>query len=266
MDSYLDRPNARIAYSTTGPENAARTLVVAHSLATSRQWEDEAGVFDWSPVAAAGSRLVRFDTRGHGESPGEPDPEAYRWSALAEDLTAVADAVSPGQPVDALGESTGCGVLVRAAVRAPERFRRLVLAAPPTSFESREAQAQLYLAAAEMIELRGVAAWQRLVSVAPPAPILREGGWTRSPNVAVRDHLVPSVLRGAAASTFPEGEVLATLTQPTLILAWDTDFSHPLETAEFLAANLPNAVLEIARTPDDIRGWGERAAAFLAED
>lgn len=265
MDAYLDRPGARIAYSTHGAEDAEPALVVAHSLATSREWEDEAGVFDWSPVTRVGSRLVRYDTRGHGESTGEPDPEQYRWSFLAGDLVALAGTVSTGRPVDALGESTGCGVVVRAALTAPDRFRRLVLAAPPTSFEAREAQAQLYLAAAEMIELRGVEAWQRLVSVAPPAPILRQGGWSRSPHVAVRDHLVPSVLRGAAASTFPDGDALASLTQPTLILAWETDFSHPLETAEFLAEHLPNAVLEIARTPDAIRGWGERAAAFLSD-
>ncbi|MGN6742033.1 MAG: alpha/beta fold hydrolase [Amnibacterium sp.] len=264
MDSYLDRPSARIAYSTSGPEDAGPALLVAHSLATSRQWEDEAAVFDWTPVTAAGSRLVRYDTRGHGESTGEPDPEQYRWSFLAGDLLALAAEVSADRPVDALGESTGCGVVVRAALQAPDRFRRLVLAAPPTSFESRAAQAELYLAAAEMIELRGVEAWQRLVSVAPPAPILREGGWTRSPHVAVRDRLVPSVLRGAAASTFPDGAALAAVTQPTLILAWETDFSHPLETAEFLAEHLPNAVLEVARTPDDIRGWGSRAAEFLA--
>ena len=93
MDEYLERPRARIAYSSTAP--AERTLVVAHSLATSRRWEDEAGVFDWSPVAEAGERLVRIDSRGHGHSSGGDTDEQYAWPSLAEDLLAVAGAVAP---------------------------------------------------------------------------------------------------------------------------------------------------------------------------
>jgi pimeloyl-ACP methyl ester carboxylesterase len=266
VDEYLERPAARIAYRASGPADAERTLVVVHSLATSRAWEDEAGVFDWSPVAAAGQRLVRMDSRGHGESTGDGDPERYRWSELAGDLVGVADAVSPDRQVDALGESTGCGVLLRAALATPERFRRLVLVAPPTMGETRAQQAELYVAAARMIELRGTSAWERLITAAAPAPLLDRGGWVRPAWVAVQEDLVPAVLRGAAASTFPDDDALATIRQRTLILTWAEDLNHPLSTAEHLAELLPDATLEVASTPEAIRGWGARAAAFLAED
>ena len=265
VDEYLERPAARIAYRRSGPTDAERTLVVAHSLATSRAWEDEAGVFDWSAVAASGERLVRMDSRGHGASTGDGVAEHYRWPALAEDLIAVADAVSPDRPVDALGESTGCGVLLHAALLAPHRFRRLLLVAPPTMRETRAQQAELYVAAARMIELRGTEAWERLITAATPPPLLERGGWHRPAWVPVQEDLVPSVLRGAAASTVPDDAALATLRQRTLVLTWAEDLNHPVSTAEHLAAHLPDTALEVATTPEGIRGWGARAAAFLAE-
>ena len=262
MDEYLERPQARIAYSST-PGDAGRTLVVAHSLATSRRWEDEAGVFDWTPVAETGERVVRVDSRGHGDSSGGATDEQYRWPVLAEDLIAVTGAVSPSVPVDALGESTGCGVLIHAAIAAPDRFRRLVLVIPPTMGEARAEQAELYRGAAELIDLRGPEAWQRLLTTATPPQILQQGGWTRPSWIPVRDELVPSVLRGAASSAFPDDDALRSIRQPTLILTWGADPSHPVSSAEHLAELLPAATLEVASTPDEVRGWGRRAADFL---
>ncbi|HET6826022.1 MAG TPA: alpha/beta fold hydrolase [Amnibacterium sp.] len=264
MDEHLVRPDATLAYSTEGPADAGRTAVVAHALAVSRKWEDDAGIFDWRAVTEVPARLVRFDTRGHGESTGAPIAEEYRWPALARDLLAVADVVSPDAPVDGVGESTGCGVVLWAAHLSPGRFRRLVLAIPPTYGAARVEQAGLYRAAASMIEVRGIESYQRLQAVAPPPPILREGGWTRASDIAVPDDLLPSVLRGAAGSVLPTDDALAEIDPPTLILAWDADPSHPLTTAEHLVERLPNASVDVARTPEDVRGWGRRAAAFLA--
>lgn len=264
MDEHLVRPDATLAYSTDGPASAARAAVVAHALAVSRRWEDAAGIFDWRPVVDVPARLVRFDTRGHGESTGAPIDQEYRWPSLARDLIAVADAVSPEAPVDGVGESTGCGVVLWAAHLSPRRFRRLVLAIPPTHGAARVEQAGLYRAAASMIEVRGIESFKRVQAVAPPPPILRDGGWSRASDVAVPDDLLPSVLRGAAGSVFPTDEALAEIGLPTLILAWDSDPSHPIATAEHLAERLPNASVEVAETPEDVRGWGRRAAAFLA--
>jgi 3-oxoadipate enol-lactonase len=263
VDSHLDRRDVTLAYSCSGPADADHTVVVAHSLATSREWEDEVGIMDWSPVAAGGSRLVRFDTRGHGASTGTGDEAAYRWPRLAEDFLAIADATSPDRPVDGLGSSTGCGVLLWAAVQAPHRFRRLVLVVPPTRGEARVEQAELYRATAQLIELRGLGSWQRVMQVSPPAPILQTGGWTRASGIAVRDHLLPAVFRGAADSVLPDDDQLRAITHPTLVLAWETDPSHPVETAEYLAERLPNSTLRVASNPEQIRGWGEQVADFV---
>jgi 3-oxoadipate enol-lactonase len=263
VDSHLDRPNATLAYSTSGPGDAEHTIVAAHSLATSRAWEDEAALFDWDAVAESGRRLVRFDTRGHGHSTGSPDDDQYTWPALARDYLAIADATSPERAIDGIGQSTGCGVLLWAAVTRPERFRRLVLVIPPTRGPAREAQAQLYLAASEMIELRGISSWQRVVSVTAPAPILAAGGWPRPKWIAVQDGLVPSVLRGAARSILPDDAQLRSIGHPTLILTWGDDPSHPVASAEYLADRIPDSTLEVASVPDEVRGWGGRVASFL---
>jgi len=266
MDLHLERPGATIAYSASAAPDAARAVVVTHALATSRAWEDAAGILDWSAVGRAGSRLVRYDTRGHGASTGDGETGHYTWPFLAEDLLAVADAVSPGRPVDGLGESTGCGTLLWAVLTAPERFRRLALVIPPTRGPARAEQAELYTAAAEMVEVLGIDSWRRMIDAAVPVPILEEGGWARTTGSGVRDELLPAVLRGAAASTFPDDEALGRIRQPTLILAWDTDPSHPLETAEHLAGVLPNSTLETAATPDVIRSWGAHVAEFLGSE
>jgi 3-oxoadipate enol-lactonase len=262
-DCFLERPHARIAYSADGPLEADRTLVAAHGLAASRAFEDALGIFDWSPVARAGERVVRFDRRGHGASTGRPVEEDYRWPVLADDFLAVVEDVSPARPVDGLGESTGCGTLLWAAAKAPTRFRRLVLVIPPAVREARSPQREFYLAGADLLEQRGIEAWRRAAAIFPQPPILAAGGWPRNAPSAVAEELLPAVFRGAAASDLPADEALAALTQESLILAWETDENHPVASARRLLDLVPNARLDVAETPEDIRGWGARIAEFL---
>jgi 3-oxoadipate enol-lactonase len=71
------------------------------------------------------------------------------------------------------------------------------------------------------------------------------------------------VLRGAAASDLPPPEKIAQLSQPALILAWDTDPAHPLSTAERLAETLPRADLHVARTLRQVREWPRLVRMFM---
>src|SRR5881398_1899551 len=122
-DHVLDRPGARLAYDVSGPDNATRTVIVAHGLGYSRANEDASGFFDWSPVASA-ERLIRYDARGHGRSGGRKEEADYAWPVLAEDFLALADAVSPDAAVDVVGTSMGVGTALWGAIRRPERLRR----------------------------------------------------------------------------------------------------------------------------------------------
>jgi 3-oxoadipate enol-lactonase len=55
------------------------------------------------------------------------------WAELAWDLLDLSgDIDETNGPIDAIGASMGTGTLLHAAVRAPHRFRRLVLSVPPT--------------------------------------------------------------------------------------------------------------------------------------
>lgn len=95
-------------------------LVLSNSLGT------DTGL--WSAQVDAlgpGRALWRYDTRGHGRS-GAPVAE-YSLDRLGQDLLAVIDA-SGAEQVDVCGISIGGMTALWAAVNAPHRVRRVILA------------------------------------------------------------------------------------------------------------------------------------------
>ncbi|MGN6742670.1 MAG: alpha/beta fold hydrolase, partial [Amnibacterium sp.] len=239
-------------------------VVAAHGLTSSRASEDASGLTDWSALPAAGFRLVRYDARGHGRSTGSLDPGAYRWQRLADDLLAVIDAVAGEGPVDVVGSSMGVGTALWAALRAPERFRRLVLVIPPTAWATRAAQTEIYETGARFIEERGLDAFVRGSAALPPLPILAAAGLWPLPGPDVTETLLPTIFRGAAATDLPAAEELTALPHEALLLPWADDPGHPVSTAERLLEVLPNATMHVARTPDHLRARGRLIAEFLA--
>ncbi|AGC60216.1 hydrolase [Mycobacterium liflandii 128FXT] len=200
----------------------------------------------------SGTRLLRYDARGHGKSTGRKVPQDYRWERLAEDLLRLLDKWFPGEQVHGVGPSMGTGTLLHAAAREPDRFAGLTLMVPATAWHTRPAQAANYRVAAEIIETEGVGAfiaWGR-AATPPPATV---GAPETVPDVA--DALLPSLFRGAALSDLPTSEALARIDVPTTILAWINDPAHPLSTAESLAALLPQSTLTVAHTPADVVTW-----------
>lgn len=199
----------------------------------------------------SGTRLLRYDARGHGRSTGRPVPEDYRWPQLAEDLLALLDHWFPGEKVHGVGPSMGAGTLLHAALLDPTRFSGFTLLLPPTAWETRVAKAATYLEHAVLIEREGVAAFLTAEEhVPPPATV---GVPATTPEVS--EYLFPALLRGAAASDLPDPEDVATITVPTTILAWIEDPAHPMSTADKLVELLPESTLRVARTPDEVRRW-----------
>jgi 3-oxoadipate enol-lactonase len=237
-----------------------------HGLMGSIAQEDAAAMLPW---AALGDevRLIRFDARGHGASEASPSPEAYRWSELAADLWALADALAVKRAVLG-GVSMGTATALHAAVAAPERTRALVLMAPPTAWDSRPRQARIYRGSAKLVDWLGLAAFTRLGELASLA--VSNKGLAAIQRSVMRElrgadpRAVTAALRGAALSDLPDPQRLAELAVPALILAWSDDPSHPVSTAEELARRLPNAELAVASDFDAIEGWGERLRGFLA--
>ncbi|MDN3293322.1 alpha/beta fold hydrolase [Streptomyces ficellus] len=234
--------------------------VYAHGGFASQAAEDRMGLFDWTPVLAAGRRLVRYDARAHGRSTGEPVDDDYTYPSLAGDLLALLDHLGARRPVDAMGASMGCGTVLHAAVRAPDRFSRLVLLIPPTAWTTRAAYASDNRRSAATIERAGVDAWLAARRAAPRPPVVAD-----VPEVppTPAGPVLPAVLRGLARSDLPSLPKIAALPHPTLILAWADDPGHPLSTARTLADTLLHADLHVARTRADIHAWGARIAEFL---
>lgn len=200
----------------------------------------------------SGTRLLRYDARGHGLSTGRAVAADYRWEVLAEDLLRLLEAYFGDEPVHGVGPSMGAGTLLHAAVREPGRFAALTLLVPATAWETRAARARDYLRAADLIEKIGVARYLAVTGNQAPPPATA-GAPATVPDV--EDAVLPWLFRGAALSDLPDPRELAGLRVPTTILAWVGDPVHPLSTAERLAKLLPVAALEVAHTPADLARW-----------
>lgn len=241
-------PGAELAVALS--DECGHPIVQLHGLTSSRA-HDRVLNLDLGR-GLSGTRLLRYDARGHGRSTGRKVPEDYQWQNLADDLLRLLDHWFPGERVHGVGPSMGTGTLLHAASREPDRFTGLTLMVPPTAWETRAAQAANYRVAAALIESVGVEAFLATTrgTTPPPATI---GAPETVPDVP--DALLPSVFRGAALSDLPAPEAVARIDIPTTILAWVDDPGHPLSTAESLAALLPQATLTVARTPDDVETW-----------
>lgn len=202
-----------------------------------------------------GTRLLRYDARGHGRSTGSMRPEDYRWAHLAEDLLALLDAYFPGEKVHGVGPSMGTGTMLHAATLDPGRFSSFTLMLPSTAWGTRPAKATEYLHSAALIENEGL---QTFVSegAMKPRPPATVGSPATRPDVS--SALLPTIFRGAALADFPPQEKVARIDVPTSILAWIGDPSHPVSTAEALLGLMPQATLSVAHTPADVATWPAR--------
>ena len=122
----------------------------------------------------------------------------------------------------------------------------------------------MYRSGAEIVEREGAPAWLAALQQFAVPPIFADLPEYRV-GVAVTEALLPSVMRGAAASDLPDHDALAGLPHPTLILGWETDPVHPVSSAQLLTRTLPNARLHLSATVKDVRTWAERIGEFLAE-
>ena len=207
-------------------------------------------------------RVVQWDARGHGRSGGTEDPDDYHWDNLGRDLVALADALGIDSFV-AGGASMGAATALYAAVDAPERVRGLVLALPPTAYDTRAAQGNQYVTGADLVEQRGVDAYVERMKTQPVPEILAAIAEVYHSAPVIADDLLPVALRGAGTSDLPAQDRVRAIAAPALVLAWATDPGHPLSTAELLVELIPDAEIEVARELVDVISWTDHVEAFL---
>jgi 3-oxoadipate enol-lactonase len=119
-----------------------KPFIWGHGLTSSMQGEDALDIFAWDDFSNK-IQLIRYDARGHGESGSSYIPGHYHWQALADDMTAIAEALHIDTYV-AGGQSMGCATAIYAAVKVPHRIQSLVLATPPTAWEMRKDSSDSY--------------------------------------------------------------------------------------------------------------------------
>lgn len=240
-------------------------FVWGHGLTSSIESEDELGLFDFDTIRGVAT-VLRYDARGHGRSGSTPESAGYHWRALAEDQLALADQLGVGSYV-AGGASMGAASALHAAVMAPERIRGLVLVIPPTAWETRAAQTDLYAAMAELVAAGDHETLLAAAAARPsPDPYEDDPNWgerfervleTTDPERLAR------VFRGAVTTDLPPPDQIAGIAVPTLILAWTGDPGHPVGTAARLQELMPHAQLALASTPQGLAGWTQRVVDLL---
>jgi pimeloyl-ACP methyl ester carboxylesterase len=100
-------------------------VVLLHGLTATHRYV----VMGSRSLERSGHRVVAYDARGHGRSSPAPDPSAYGYDVLVDDLEAVLDQLELDRAVLA-GASMGAHTLLALALRAPERCAGLVVITP----------------------------------------------------------------------------------------------------------------------------------------
>ena len=115
---FATLPNARLHYELEGPQSAP-VIVFSHSLgATLAMWGRQAAAF------SDRFRVLRYDTRGHGQSSSPPGP--YDIEGLAGDVLSLLDSLKIDR-VHFCGLSMGGQTGQWLALNAPHRLNKLVL-------------------------------------------------------------------------------------------------------------------------------------------
>jgi 3-oxoadipate enol-lactonase len=224
-----------VASTVDGREDAP-TVVLSNSLgSTPAMWDGQL------PALVERLRVVRYDHRGHGDSPVPPGP--YELADLGADVLALLDRLGL-ERVHWCGLSLGGMVGMWLAINAPERIDRLVLCCtsaklgPPEMWVDRAASVREH--GVEAVADGGIDRWL--------TPAFRE----REPEkaAAVRAMLVSTPAEGYAAccgviermdQTARLGEIRA----PTLVIAGADDPATPPEHGKLIASSIPGARLEI---------------------
>lgn len=247
-------------------EGRGTPVVWGHGLTSSMAHEDEIGLLNLG-LPADRYRMIRYDARGHGSSAGSTDPSDYHYARLAADQLALMDQLGLADAVIG-GASMGSVTALHTAVADPDRVRALVLTIPPTAWEGRADRGALYEAGAAVIADDGIEAFIELTAHEPPPPIFADFAGELLEAMSRRYRaldptVLSAILRGVGGSDLPDRDQVASITVPTLILAWEGDPVHPRATADELARLMPASELHVAADLAGVMEWPAIARRFL---
>ena len=228
---FADLSDVCIHYSLTGPESAP-VLVFSNSLgANFSMWDPQL------PSFGSHYRLLRYDTRGHGQSSAAPGP--YSIEILASDVLHLLDALNISR-AHFCGLSMGGQTGIWLGIHAPQRLHKLILCNTGAKIGSAES----WNTRIDAVLSRGMADVSATV-------ISR---WFTPAFIAAQPELVAStkaIIESAnplgytaccaAVRDFDAREQLSSISMPTLVIAGDQDQSTPPADGQFIAKNIPGA-------------------------
>ncbi len=231
---FLNVNHTRIFYRLEGRTDLP-VLVLSHSIGTDHaMWAPQV------PDLSEHSRILRYDTRGHGAS-DSPDGE-YSIEQLGRDVLAMMDALEI--PAFAFcGLSMGGAVGQWLAWNFPERVTKLVLANTSPRFGTKE----YWNSRIETVRVGGLSAIEEMAI-----------GRFFSPDFRAHANTEVANIRGVFLGTAPEGYTgccaalrdfdstgeLRKIKAPTLVIVGEKDISTPLAgNGEVLAREISGAKL-----------------------
>jgi pimeloyl-ACP methyl ester carboxylesterase len=242
--------------------------VLLHGLTATRRYV----VMGSRLLERSGLRVVSYDARGHGASAPAPDPRAYGYELLAEDLRAVLDELGLERAVLA-GASMGAHTALRFALAHPERVLALCLITPsydPSRSEGPETFAA-WDALARGLREDGVEGFVRAFDLSGVAERWRETIETvLRQRLAVHDHplAVADALEVVPRSRPFQGlDELASIVAPSVVVASrdEADPGHPLEVGERYARTIGHARLVVEDEGSPIAWRGGALSRIILE-
>jgi pimeloyl-ACP methyl ester carboxylesterase len=239
INTFVAANGCRLAYETAGE---GLPVLWQHGLGADRRQPAE--VFP----ETSGVRRITLECRGHGES-SLGDPERLSIASFAEDALALLDHLHVAKAV-AGGISLGAAIALRLAAFHPERISGLILARPAwVNGPSLQTMAPYLEVAALLREFGAELGAERFAQ----SPLLRTVAAVSPDNAQSLESFFtrpdPSgtvLLLSKIAQDSPDiGGAFDRVMAPTLIIANDQDFVHPVAYARELQTALPNAELQL---------------------
>ena len=241
-------------------------IVLLHGLTATRRYV----VMGSRLLERRGYRLISYDARGHGDSSAAPDPSAYEYEDLVDDLRAMLDRREVDRAVLA-GSSMGAATALAFALDSPERVAGLVQSTPAYAGPPDPEADNDWDRLAAGLERDGVDGF-----MAAFEPSVDER-WQDSVRRLTRQRLerhrdldaVARALRVVTRSApFSSLDDLRRIEAPTLVVGSrdEADPEHPLAVAEAYVERLPNAELAIEKPGKSPLAWrGSQVSRAIAD-
>ena len=228
---FQEVAGARFHFRFDGPEDAP-VVMLSNSLGTTlAMWEPQV------TALAAKYRVLRFDSRGHGQSAVTPGP--YTIGQLGRDAVGLLDALGIDR-VHFCGLSMGGMVGQWLGAFAPQRLDTLVLC----NTSARIGTPETWNARIDAVRNGGMAAIVDTVLArwyTPEFLTQADDAVTRTRAMLLGTSADGYVASCAAVRDMDQREDVSRIAVPTLVIAGTFDFVTPPEDGRFLAQKIPGA-------------------------